>query len=250
MWTVQSVLKTGIDMKYVDTPKGRFPYQPVYLYVGRKVIDRDVAFENLKELVPVLDAEGMHFGPFLGTLLGIVREHDFIAWDEDIDLYLLQEDEERFLNSLWTLREHGFELVRYDKRGLYSVMRNGEYIDFYILRKLPGGLWYDGGREFIFDRFITDLVPFEFKGISLKIPRDYDGFLTFQYGDWRTPVQYADYQMGPFRIFLGRLFWEMKNLIPKAMYTPFLKAYHWNDWRKFRQKCLRKGIQLPADARF
>jgi len=36
---------------------------------------------------------------------------------------------------------------------------------------------------------VTDLVDYDFKGITLKIPRDYDEFLTFQYGDWRTPVK-------------------------------------------------------------
>lgn len=229
-------------MKSILTPRGRFHYQPVYLYVGRKVIDRQVAFDNLKELVPLLDEMGLRFGPFLGTLLGIVRENDFIEWDEDIDLYVLAEDEAKLLDGLWTLREHGFELVRYDKRGLYSVMRNDEYIDFYLLRKISDNLWYDNGKEFLFDRFVTDLVDYDFKGVTLKIPRDYDKFLTFQYGDWRTPVKYADYGMSRSRILLGRIFWEMKNLVPKCLYQPFLKAYHWRDWKRFRAKCARLGI--------
>ena len=229
-------------MKSILTPRGRFHYQPVYLYVGRKVIDRQVAFENLKVLAPLLDEMGIRFGPFLGTLLGIVRENDFIEWDEDIDLYVLAEDEAKLLDGLWTLREHGFELVRYDKRGLYSVMRNDEYIDFYLLRKIADNLWYDNGKEFLFDRFVTDLVDYDFKGITLKIPRDYDEFLTFQYGDWRTPVKYADYGISRSRILLGRAFWEMKNLVPKFLYQPFLKVYHWKDWKKFRAKCARLGI--------
>lgn len=236
-------------MKSIMTPRGRFRYDPVYLYVGRKVIDRKVAFENLRDLVPLLDGMGIRFGPFLGTLLGIVRENDFIAWDEDIDLYVLQEDEMKLLEGLWTLRENGFELVRYDKRGLYSVMRNDEYIDLYILRKISDDLWYDNGREFLFDRYVTDLVDYDFKGIILRIPRDYEGFLTFQYGDWRTPVKYADFEMSRFRILLGRLFWEMKNLVPKLLYQPFLRAYHWKDWLKFRAKCERLGVELKEDVR-
>ena len=234
-------------MSTIQTSKGPLRYRPVYLYVGRKVIDREVAFQNLKELVPLLDEMGLHYGPFLGTLLGVVREHDFIEWDEDIDLYLLKEDEESFKDGLWTLREHGFELVRYDKRGLYSVMRNNEYIDFYLLRKISDNLWYDNGKEFLFDRFVTDLIDYDFKGITLKIPRDYDEFLTFQYGDWRTPVKYADYGMSRSRILLGRAFWELKNLIPKCLYQPFLKVYHWKDWKKFAEKCRRNGIELKEE---
>lgn len=237
-------------MKSIDTPRGRYRYKPVYLYVGRKVIDRQVAFENLKELLSVLDKMDIRFGPFLGTLLGIVRDNDFIAWDEDIDLYVLKDDEEKLLDALWTLREHGFELVRYERRGLYSVMKNNEYIDFYILRKLSENLWYNNGSEFLFDRFVTDLIDWDFKGIPLKVPRDYDGFLTLQYGDWRTPVQYADYGTSRFRVFLGRVCWDLKNMMPKELYFPLLRAHHKKDWVKFQAKCARQGIELQEDVKF
>ena len=60
-------------MKTIQTPRGPYRYKPVYLYVGRKVIDRDVATENLRDLVPVLEAAGIHFGPIFGSLLGMVR---------------------------------------------------------------------------------------------------------------------------------------------------------------------------------
>lgn len=236
-------------MKSVKTPRGPFRYNPVYLYVGRKVIDRQVAFENLKELVPLLDGMGIHFGPFLGTLLGIVRENDFIEWDEDIDLYVLKEDEEKLLDGLWTLREHGFELVRHDKRGIYSVMRNNEYIDFYILWKVTSEVRTNGGPEFIFERYLQETVDYDFKGVTLQIPRDYDGFLTFQYGDWRTPVKYADYQITPWRILLGRVRWELKSWIPQSWYPTLVRMYRKKDWQKFQAKCARLGIELHEDAK-
>lgn len=234
-------------MRTIRTSKGPFRYNPVYLYVGRKVIDREVAFQNLKELVPLLDGMGLHYGPFLGTLLGVVREHDFIEWDEDIDLYLLKEDEECFLDGLWTLREHGFELVRHDKRGLYSIMRNNEYIDFYILRKVSGELRNDGGPEFIFERYLQDTIDFDLKGVTLKIPRDYDEWLTFLYGDWRTPVRYTDYQPGKFRIFLGRVRWQIKCLIPSKIYPNLIRLIRRKDAKRFVDKCRREGIELKEE---
>ena len=236
-------------MKTIRTSKGVFRYRPVYLYVGRKVIDPQVAFENLRELVPLLDGMGLYYGPFLGTLLGIVREHDFIEWDEDIDLYLLKEDEEAFLDGLWTLRDHGFELVRYDKRGLYSIMRNNEYIDFYILRKVSGELRNDGGPEFIFERYLQDTVDFDFKGVTLKIPREYDEWLTFLYGDWRTPVRYADYRMSKFRIFLGRIRWELKSMIPSWIYPFLVRLIRTKDARRFVEKCRVRGIEVKEEIR-
>lgn len=236
-------------MRTIRTPKGPFRYNPVYLYVGRKVIDRKVAFQNLKELVPILEQSGIHFGPIFGTLLGMIRENDFIAWDEDIDMYILQEEEDAFKDTLWPMKEAGFELVRYDKRGLYSVMRNNEYIDFYVLRKVSQELRHTGGADFLFDRYLQDTIPIYFKGITLQIPRDYEEYLTFSYGDWRTPRQEADYHQSKFRVFLGRVHWELKNLIPKSCYRFFIRLYRRKDAKRFAEKCLNKGIELKEEIR-
>ena len=39
----------------ISTPRGAFRYEKRFLYVGIKKIDREKAFENLKELVSLLD---------------------------------------------------------------------------------------------------------------------------------------------------------------------------------------------------
>ena len=236
-------------MKRIRTSKGLYRYHPLYLYVGRKVIDREVAFQNLKDLVPILNNAGIRFGPIFGTLLGMIRENDFIAWDEDIDMYILQEEETVFKDTLWALKDAGFELVRYDKRGLYSVMRNNEYIDFYVLRPVSGELRHTGGADFLFERYLQETIPFDFKGIILRIPRDYDEYLTFSYGDWRTPRQDADYHQGKLQVFMGRLRWELKNLVPKFCYRFFVRLYRKKDADRFVQKCRAKGIDLKERIR-
>ena len=233
--------------RFVRTPRGKFWYEPVYLYVGRKVIDRQIALENLRDLVPVLNGAGVRSGPIFGSLLGIVRDHDFIAWDEDIDLYLLKEDEPRFLELLWVLREKGFDLVRYDKRGLYSVMRRNEYIDFYVLRSVSPELRHTGGADFIFERYLQDTVELDFKGIPLRVPRDYEEYLSFTYGDWRTPRQYADFNQNGFRIFLGKVRTFFKDLIPKSLYPCFIRLYRKKDLKKFLEKCEAKQIVLHEE---
>ncbi len=236
-------------MKTIQTPRGPYRYKPVYLYVGRKVIDRDVATENLRDLVPVLETAGIRFGPIFGSLLGMVREHDFIAWDEDIDLYILKEEEERFKDALWALRGKGFELVRYDKRGLYSVMRRNEYIDFYVLRPVSGELRHTGGADFIFERYLQDTMPYDFKGITLQIPRDYEEYLTFTYGDWRTPRQEANYHQGKLRILLGRIRNGMKDLIPGCLYPVMVRMHRKKDLEKFLRKCREKGVPVHEKVR-
>ena len=124
-------------MASIKTPKGRLYYNPINLYLGIKPIDREIAFDNLRILLKVLKDKDILVSPALGTLLGIIRDNNFIEWDEDIDLFVLQEDKSKLLNSFWDLQALGFDLVRVDRCGLlYSIMRRGEYIDFYIMEKL------------------------------------------------------------------------------------------------------------------
>lgn len=229
---------------YINTPKGPFRYWKKFLFVGVKKIDRAVAFENLKELAVLLDRFGIQSGLVFGTLLGIIRENDFIEWDEDIDMYILKEQEDLFRSSLWDFRDAGFELVRYDRRGLYSLMKDGEYIDFYVMRKASENV-RTTGASFMFEKYIRDTVAYDFKGITLQIPRDYEEYLEFAYGDWRTPRQYADFNMGKARIWLLKAQDTIKGCLPDALYSALLRLHHRKDLKAFVAKCVSKGI--PVD---
>ena len=70
--------------KTIDTPKGKYRYKFVPIFEGIKPLNKEIANENLKLLKEVCDRNGLHFLLFFGTLLGAVREHDFIKHDEDV----------------------------------------------------------------------------------------------------------------------------------------------------------------------
>lgn len=234
-------------MKYIKTSKGRFPYVQRFVFLGKKRIDKEISFENLKDILMVMKSHGIRVSPACGSLLGIIRDGHFIDWDEDIDLNILMEDIDEFKNSLWDLKDKGFDLFRCDRCGhLYSVTRNGEYVDFYIMEKISPEIRTNMGPDFVFDKHIVNLRDWDFNGLTIQIPQEYESYLQLMYGDWKTPVQYADFELSKFQIFKNYVWNCIKNLPPYPLRLKLLKRHHRKDLQKFLRRCSKYGAELKS----
>ena len=132
--------------------------------------------------------------------------------------------------------------MRVDRCGLlYSIMRRGEYIDFYIMEKLSPEVRYSADI-FMLDRHLTDLMEWNFRGLSILVPKDYEEFLELRYGDWRTPVKYACFDMSEFERSKRKMINLIKSIIPYHLKRWLLKMYHKKDYYKFLSRCDAKGI--------
>lgn len=203
----------------INTPNGPYHYRYVPIYLGIKRIDKTIAKENLLIVKEILDSNHLTFILSFGALLGAVREHDFIDHDEDIDLIVMKKDMQRFLSLLFVLRDKGFEVVRYESRGFLSIMRKGEYIDFYFFADYPNdsSLSYCC-RDMYLKKELEDLADIDFMGTSFKAPRNYEKYLEFNYGEnWRTPVQSADFDMPAYKKDIFIMTQYLKAMLPTGI---------------------------------
>lgn len=234
-------------MAHIMTSRGFMDFRQHIIYDGMKRQDDTIAFENLTILARYLDRSGLNWGPAFGTLIGIVRNDAFLPWAQGLDLYFLKEDEERFKDLLWKLKDEGFDLVKYERRGFYTLQRKGEYSNFFVFRKISPEIRHSGGRDFIHEKYIRKTVKWNFKGINLNVPEELDEYLTFQYGDWVKPVQTTNFKKNIFERLRSKAWIWMKLNLPNNLYYPLILRYHQADFNKFKTLCKERGCPIPQD---
>jgi phosphorylcholine metabolism protein LicD len=170
----------------ITTNKGIYSYEKLLFTAGEKRLNPKIAKKNLLDFKRVMTQHKLQFGLIYGTLLGAIREGDFIEHDEDTDLFLLLEDQERILDTLFELRKIGFEVGRYNGE-LLTVTRDGEYIDIYFFKKRAFHTRECDGYV-IKEHFLTQLEEYPFLGEIFLVPHNPEELLVSLYGEsWRIP---------------------------------------------------------------
>lgn len=117
-----------------------------------------VQLDLLQELLRVCNEHGLKVFADSGTLIGAVRDHGFIPWDDDIDMCMLREDYDRlmqlagefrnpyFLQSIYTESHYNHrhaQLRRTDTLALPAKYKGkprynmGIFIDIFVLDRMP-----------------------------------------------------------------------------------------------------------------
>ena len=234
-------------MKFkIKTSEGVYKYTMIPLFAGVKVINKEISRHNLAIFYDTLTDAGIKVFLAYGTMLGAVREHDFISHDEDIDLGMSSEYKDSLFSMLFKLRDKGFEVCRYDRRGLISFMKDGEYIDIYIFENERNGI-VACGQEVMPECFLHDLAEFEFLGKRYLGPKEYEKYLRFWYGDnWRTPIQYYHYAMPAWKKKLQLMVQYIKEFLPDWLFYALLDGKMQKYRARYEKKIIEEYSNTPA----
>ncbi len=172
----------------------------------------DIALEILKEVTDVLDKNGIEYWLEGGTLLGVVRENRLLPWDNDMDISIKEDYYDKFIEILPQLNKlnRSVRVRKFTKdnepfqKGVSRIVKvrnkkmyffKGEVtLDIFIKFKKDDEYFWQVGKKkkSVPSYFYDELIEYAFDGKQYLIPKAYEAYLTFRYGDWKIPVKEWD----------------------------------------------------------
>ncbi len=158
-------------------------------------MDKKITLANALLVRDSFAAGGIPMFLTFGTLLGALREKDFIAHDDDVDIGVFERDRDRIAALMPELERLGFS-TRYVRHGRhYKLERLGTELDFFFAeekRMLRGRRWDLEGRATIAARHLDRFDEIEFLGHRFPVPSDPLAVVKSLYGrTWDVPIPNA-----------------------------------------------------------
>ena len=176
---------------------------------GKNLIN---SMKMLQKVTQIMEKNGIPYWLEGGTLLGIVREKRLLPWDNDMDISLIKDNEKKLLSILFKIflcgyivrvKKYKFDVEPFEKGEVRIVkIRNRKFLfikgdatlDIFFKRKNDNEyFWTVGVKKPVLKsvpkNFYEELTTFDFNGKPYSVPKDYDGYLTYRYGDWKIPVK-------------------------------------------------------------
>jgi len=166
--------------------------------------EKNILAKEMKDITNFFEEElELAVYPMAGTLLGMIRDNDFIGWDTDVDMAYFSKcnTTKAVLNEFNMickfLDEHKMLLYRIKTASHAHIYSPNKHlrIDLWIS-------WLDENNKFYLTWVVdgefnsTILLPFNkiiFKNQEFLLMKNYEQYLEFNYGpNWKNPISGED----------------------------------------------------------
>lgn len=165
----------------------QFIAEDQYRFRNRSEAELKPREEGLTQLADVLESLQVPYFLADGTLLGAVRDADFIPWDDDVGLCMRAEDFRTHKQALVdTLKANGFEVhegrKRNPKLNIYKFSEKYELTSWRLKRKkrVRSGLQMPS-------HLLESPAAVLLRGRTYPCPNPAEAYLEHRYGDWKVP---------------------------------------------------------------
>lgn len=151
-----------------------------------------------------------------GTLLGIVRENRLLPWDNDMDLTTTQDELKKLKKLRFSLWKAGYRVrFRYYKKDVlpfkkgeirmmkiqtrkFYFFKEFALLDVFIKKRIDDKYYWTVTTKnpilkSVPAEFYDNLTEIDFLYTKFSIPKKCNEYLTYRYGDWKTPVKEYDF---------------------------------------------------------
>ncbi len=175
--------------------------------VGKNI---EIAHKILHDVTSQMEQADIPYWLEGGTLLGIIREDRLLPWDNDMDISINETDKtklfkiiprlilkgyrisiKRFKRDIGPFKKGEFRMIKV--RNYEPFLRKGEVmLDIFVKRQIGDDLfWTVGVKSPVLKsspaKLTNKLSWHTFNGKPYMIPENYDDYLRYRYGDWKTP---------------------------------------------------------------
>lgn len=180
-----------------------------------RLINQQYLYHNLIEAKKILEKHNIKYCLSHGTILGIYRDGDFIPWDDDVDIALLDFSQKEYFETVCRkeFEELGFFMPKCGDQSkpieAFGPNSNMPYYDSVLIKrgeKLEFW-WFEKKNEFyIYDeprskddlkhpaKYYDELQMFDWRGHKWPIPNHIEDYLVLMYGKtWNTPREGRKY---------------------------------------------------------
>ena len=173
-------------------------------YKRAKLVQKN-GLKALEAITKLLEENDIYHWVDAGTLLGIVRDDNFIPNDTDIDIVVIIDNPDILYNLLVDNNYNIWYFYENDKR-YKTLIRAEKYdigIDFEIFIKENDKYFYDAPRDlpksivskkdnqkailrYKFSKEVIETIEkYKFRDIEVYIPKEYDKYFQVYYENWK-----------------------------------------------------------------